>query len=238
MRSTAWIWDFSSTHSTTARSGGCRYSPTTSRILATSAGSEENLKVSVRHGLTPCSRHTRAIVSRLTPSSRASRQVDQCVIPSPGGGGLEVTWRISARRLRRTVWVGLAGTGQADPPARGAHTGDGTPALSVARPRPGRRSGCWRPPPAASSRIRARWVSTAGSRVDRARRPSTPWSSGAMGSGAAAGMRHARISHHTVKRVQRRSTRLVPLTNLGRGQRLPDTALVRISLRQMSDVAG
>ena len=30
VRSGAWIWDFSSTHSTTARSGGWRYSPTTS----------------------------------------------------------------------------------------------------------------------------------------------------------------------------------------------------------------
>src|SRR4029450_2108782 len=41
------IWAFSYTHSTTAFSGGCRYSPTTSWILASSCGSVENLKVSV-----------------------------------------------------------------------------------------------------------------------------------------------------------------------------------------------
>ncbi len=35
----AWIWVFSSTHSTNARSGGFRYSPTTSRTLATNNGS-------------------------------------------------------------------------------------------------------------------------------------------------------------------------------------------------------
>jgi hypothetical protein len=36
--------------STTALSGGFRYSPTTSRILASSCGSVENLNVSRRHG--------------------------------------------------------------------------------------------------------------------------------------------------------------------------------------------
>jgi hypothetical protein len=30
LRASAWIWDFSSTHSTTAASGGSRYSPTIS----------------------------------------------------------------------------------------------------------------------------------------------------------------------------------------------------------------
>jgi hypothetical protein len=99
----AWIWDFSSTQSTTARAGGCRYSPTTSWTLAASCGSVENLKVSARHGLIPYSRQTRAMVSRLTPSSPASSRVDQWVIPSRGGGGLSVTLRISARWVRRTV---------------------------------------------------------------------------------------------------------------------------------------
>jgi hypothetical protein len=45
----------------------------------------------------PYSRQTRATVSWLMPSSRASRRVDQWVVPSLGGGGLSVTWRISAR---------------------------------------------------------------------------------------------------------------------------------------------
>ena len=46
VRSSAWIWDFSSIESTTALSGGFRYSPTTSRTLASSCGSVENLNVS------------------------------------------------------------------------------------------------------------------------------------------------------------------------------------------------
>ena len=54
--------------------------------------------------------------------------------------------------------------------------------------------------------IRARWASTAGSWLDRAHRRSSARSSGAMGSGATAGMQHARTSRHTVKRLQRRST--------------------------------
>ncbi|MEO5981300.1 MAG: hypothetical protein ABIQ13_03180 [Pedococcus sp.] len=35
----AWIWDFSSTHSTIAFCGGFKYNPTTSLILASSSGS-------------------------------------------------------------------------------------------------------------------------------------------------------------------------------------------------------
>jgi hypothetical protein len=40
-------------HSTIALSGGFRYNPTTSRILASSSGSVENLKVCTRHGCNP-----------------------------------------------------------------------------------------------------------------------------------------------------------------------------------------
>jgi len=46
-RSSAWVWGFSSTHSTTASSGGLRCRPTTSRTLASSCGSVENLQPSV-----------------------------------------------------------------------------------------------------------------------------------------------------------------------------------------------
>jgi transposase len=53
VRSRAWTWDFSSTDSTIAFSGGLRYSPTTSRTLASSSGSVENLNVSHRHGWIP-----------------------------------------------------------------------------------------------------------------------------------------------------------------------------------------
>jgi hypothetical protein len=37
VRSKAWIWDFSSTQSTTAASGGFRYTPTMSRTLSMTA---------------------------------------------------------------------------------------------------------------------------------------------------------------------------------------------------------
>jgi hypothetical protein len=45
VRSRAWIWDFSSTHSTTAFSGGARYSATTSVTFAITSGPVENLNV-------------------------------------------------------------------------------------------------------------------------------------------------------------------------------------------------
>ena len=45
VRERAWIWAFSSTQTTMARSGGSRYRPTTSRTLAASWGSVENVKV-------------------------------------------------------------------------------------------------------------------------------------------------------------------------------------------------
>ncbi len=48
--SSAWIWDFSSTQSTSARSGGSRYRPTISRTLSTNSGSLESLKCSKRCG--------------------------------------------------------------------------------------------------------------------------------------------------------------------------------------------
>jgi hypothetical protein len=49
-RSSAWIWDFSSTHNTTARSGGLCYSPTISTTFSIHSGSVDSLKVSVRCG--------------------------------------------------------------------------------------------------------------------------------------------------------------------------------------------
>ena len=56
VRSNAWIWDFSSTHRTNARSGGFRYSPTTSLTFSMKKGSDDNLKVSVRWGCNPKAR--------------------------------------------------------------------------------------------------------------------------------------------------------------------------------------
>jgi hypothetical protein len=49
-----------STHSTIACADGSRDNPTTSRTLASSSGSLEDLKASVCQGLPSCSAHTRA----------------------------------------------------------------------------------------------------------------------------------------------------------------------------------
>jgi len=50
VRSSAWIWLFSSTHSTMALSGGSRYSPTTSRTLSMNCGSVLSFQVSTISG--------------------------------------------------------------------------------------------------------------------------------------------------------------------------------------------
>ena len=59
VRSRAWTWLFSSTHRTMARSGGVRYSPTTSRTFSTKYGSVESLNVSARCGFRPNARQIR-----------------------------------------------------------------------------------------------------------------------------------------------------------------------------------
>jgi hypothetical protein len=61
VRSNAWTWVFSSTHNTTAASGGFRYSPTTSRTLSMNCGSVDSLKSSMRCGLSPKARQIREI---------------------------------------------------------------------------------------------------------------------------------------------------------------------------------
>ncbi len=116
--SSAWIWDFSSTLTTTALCGGFRYSPTTSRILASSSGSVENLNVCVRHGCTFHFRQIRATVANDIPSSAPSRRADQCVTPRCGGGAASV-----AANTASSSWVaGRPERGRspsaASPPAR------------------------------------------------------------------------------------------------------------------------
>src|SRR3954453_13758268 len=76
VRYRAWIWDFSSTHSTTARSGGLRYSPTTSRTLSINSGSLDNFHISWRWGGNPKARQIRetADCARPTSLSRERRE--------------------------------------------------------------------------------------------------------------------------------------------------------------------
>ena len=70
---------FSSTHSTSAFSGGFMYSPTTSRTLSTNCGSVDSLNVSWRCGLSPNARQIREIADWLIPVAAAIDRVDQCV---------------------------------------------------------------------------------------------------------------------------------------------------------------
>src|SRR5665648_691427 len=79
VRSRAWIWDFSSTHSTTAFSGGLWYSPTTSTTFSTNSGSLDSLNPSVRWGLRPKSFQIRPIVDFDSPDFFAIDVRDQWV---------------------------------------------------------------------------------------------------------------------------------------------------------------
>src|SRR6266498_4324708 len=71
VRSRAWIWLFSSTHSTTALSGGFRYSPTTSVSFSRNRLSLETLKVRTRWGWSPAASQIRPTVAGLTPATFA-----------------------------------------------------------------------------------------------------------------------------------------------------------------------
>jgi hypothetical protein len=166
----------------------------TSWTLAASSGWVENLKVPTRQGWTPCACQTLAMVSWLTPSSRASSRVDQWVIPSRAGGGLRVADKISARRARRTV-CGLPGRGRSGSPSSPPRTYRRRQAIAIGRETPTRWA-IWvlATPSAARSRMQARWASTAGSWADRAHRCSSARSSGVMSSAAAAGISHGHTS--------------------------------------------
>ena len=75
----AWTCDFSSTQSTTADSGGCRYRPTTSWIFSTNCGSLESLNPSSRWGLSSNERQIRPMVDFDSPVLSAIFARDQCV---------------------------------------------------------------------------------------------------------------------------------------------------------------
>src|SRR4029077_2851002 len=66
-RSSAWMPAFSSTHSTTARSGGSWYRPTTSTTFSTNSGSADSLNVPAKCGLMPNLRQIRPIVDLDSP---------------------------------------------------------------------------------------------------------------------------------------------------------------------------
>ena len=79
MRSSAWMLDFSSTHSTTAASGGLRYSPTMSRTLSMNWGSVDSFQAASRCGLSPKARQIPTMAVWLIPLAWAMERVDQWV---------------------------------------------------------------------------------------------------------------------------------------------------------------
>lgn len=115
-RSRAWIWDFSSTQSTSALSGGSRYNPTTSRTLSTNCGSLLILNVSTRCG---CSRNAfqiRPTVDLLSPHSAAINARDQCV----ASAGCRSSVATSTSSIRSSPMV-------RGPPGRGSSTNPSSP---------------------------------------------------------------------------------------------------------------
>jgi len=78
-RSSAWIWDFSSTHRMIARFGGDGYNRTISCTLSTNSGAVDSLKVSLRCGCKPNAAQIRRIVVCDSPVAAAIERIDQWV---------------------------------------------------------------------------------------------------------------------------------------------------------------
>ncbi len=114
MRSSAWIWLFSSTHSTTPRSGGFRYRPTTSLSLATNCGSRESLNVSARCGWSPNARQIRCTADCVRPTSAAIDRVDQCVASLGADSSVLV---ITSSTIASVIVRGCPGRGSSTRPS-------------------------------------------------------------------------------------------------------------------------
>jgi hypothetical protein len=96
--------------------------PTTSRILASSAGSVENVTVCARHGCTPnrCQIRVTVVCEIGLPSpARAvtSSRVDQWVAPKAVGGSVSVNSSTRSRSASGSG-EGLPGRGRSSSPAR------------------------------------------------------------------------------------------------------------------------
>src|ERR1035438_3027382 len=81
LRSSAWIWLFSSTQSTIACCGGFRYRPTTSVNFSRNLASRDSLKVFVRCGFRLWLFQMLFMVDLLTSCASAIVRQLQCVIP-------------------------------------------------------------------------------------------------------------------------------------------------------------
>ena len=115
VRLSAWIWVFSSTQSTSARSGGSRYSPTTSRTFSTNSGSLDSFHESCLCGANPNARQTRETIDWLNPRCSAIDRVDQCVA---SGGVLSNVVVINALICSSPTTRGRPGRGSSSRPSQ------------------------------------------------------------------------------------------------------------------------
>jgi hypothetical protein len=109
-----------------ALSGGARYSPTTSRILASSSGSVLNLHVSIRCGWRCHLRQIRATDANEIPAPWPLSGADQWVIPSRLGG------RPSLTSVATTTLISSISAGRPD---RGWSSRAAVPPADHGRPR-------------------------------------------------------------------------------------------------------
>ena len=106
---------FSSTHNTTAASGGFRYNPTMSRTLSMNNGSGDSLKLSTKCGFRPNARQIRLTADWVIPVEVASERVDQCVaLAGVSSSVLTITRSTSSSPIDR----GAPGRGSSCSPSR------------------------------------------------------------------------------------------------------------------------
>src|SRR5207253_9037071 len=103
----------SSTHSTSAHSGGFRYNPTMSRTFSTKNGSVDNLKVSTRCGCNENARQMREMADCDIRVAWAMVRVDQCV---PCGGVDSNVRVIRASTCASVILRGAPGRGSSASP--------------------------------------------------------------------------------------------------------------------------
>ena len=136
VRSSAWVWAFSSMQTTTAFSGGFRYKPMTSRTLASNSGSVENLNVSRFHGFRSCSRQMRATEAKEIP--RCCPAAGPTSASPPRTPAAPPTWPPRPPGHRSPADDPTDRDHRA-PRCRSAHSGPARSAPWAATPRPGGR---------------------------------------------------------------------------------------------------
>src|SRR5467141_3173833 len=108
------MWLFSSTHKTTAFSGGFKYNPTISRTFSTKNGSVESLKCFCRCGSNPKACQMRCTVDFDTRVSAAICRILQCVPPF---GFVSSVWRTNCATRSSLIGRGRPGRNSSCNPA-------------------------------------------------------------------------------------------------------------------------